>query len=247
MGEYVLRGIPASPGAAVGAVRLLDAAPSPHGDAIPAARRDVEVARARQALVDAAAELESLAETLGGEGRESEAEIVRTGVLMAADPSLLAAVSKRVLERGFPAATALIEATEEHADVIAAIDDESLAARAADVRSLGLRAARLASGRGDGPAAGDGPVVLVARELGPADVAELRPEVRGIALAAGGVAAHASIVARSLGLPMVVGLGEELLRASPGTPFVVDGSEGLAVLDPSAARHQAAEAATAAW
>lgn len=246
MSEQVLSGIPASPGTAAGAVRLLDPPPLPDGATVALAERAAERERAGEALRGAAAELEGVAGALRAENRGSEAEIVETGVLMAADPSLLEAVSKRVLELGLPAPSALIDATDEHADLIASIDDRLLASRAADVRSLGRRAARLAAAEGDRAAPSDGPVVLVARELGPADVAELRPEVRGIALADGGVTAHAAIVARSLGLPMAVAFGEELLGASPGTPLVVDGSDGLAVLHPSAVRQQAAEAAAAA-
>jgi phosphoenolpyruvate-protein phosphotransferase len=246
MTEQALRGIPASPGVAAGTVRLLDPPSASERDAVPLARRAAEAKRAMEALRAAAAELEDLAATLDREGHDSEAEIVRTGVLMAADPSLAEAISRRVLEQGVAAPAGLVETADEHADLIAAVDDQALAARADDVRSLGRRAARLAAGEWEAADATGGPLVLVARELGPADVAELHPEVRGIALAHGGVTAHAAIVARSLGLPMVVGVGEQLLDASLGTPLVVDGSEGLVVLHPSARRRQAAEAATAA-
>jgi phosphoenolpyruvate-protein kinase (PTS system EI component) len=245
MTEQVLSGIPASPGAAAGLARLLEPPPSTRSDPVPAAGRPAEADLAAGGLRHAATELEELAGRLRREGREAEAEIVETGALMATDPMLHEAVSAATLERGLTAPAALIEATDSHADLIAAVDDPMLAARADDVRSLGRRAARLASGNpGDaGPA--DGEAVLVARDLGPADVAELRPEVRGIALAAGGVTAHAAIVARSLGLPMAVGLGEELLRVAPGSSLVVDGSEGVAVLEPTAGRREAAEAAAA--
>ena len=59
--------------------------------------------------------------------------------------------------------------------------------------------------------------VLIGTDLGPAEVAELDARVTGIALAAGGVSAHAAIVARSLGIPMVIGVGDELLTAAPGS------------------------------
>src|SRR2546423_243690 len=60
--------------------------------------------------------------------------------------------------------------------------------------------------------------ILVALDLGPADVAELSPQVTGLALAGGAVTAHAAIVARSLGVPMVVNLGEELLAITEHEP-----------------------------
>jgi phosphoenolpyruvate-protein kinase (PTS system EI component) len=87
--------------------------------------------------------------------------------------------------------------------------------------------------------------VLVAHDLGPADVAELRESGQttvGIALAAGAATSHAAIMARSLGLPMVVGAGEALLAAVDGTTLVVDGDEGIAYLEPDDIREAWARA-----
>ena len=118
---------------------------------------------------------------------------------MAGDPALLHAVEKAIESGGLGAAGAILHATDEYADLIAALGDETLAARADDVRSLGRRAARLTGERAAvSPPGGD--LILVARDLGPADVAELAPALAGIALAGGAATAHAAIVARSLGI-----------------------------------------------
>ena len=103
---------------------------------------------------------------------------------MACDPALDAAVERHTTA-GRPAPEAIVRACDEHAAAIAAIGDERLAARAEDVRSLGRRAARLAGAADElsGPV-GDDAVVLVADDLGPADVAELDGAVVAIALAA---------------------------------------------------------------
>jgi phosphoenolpyruvate-protein kinase (PTS system EI component) len=74
--------------------------------------------------------------------------------------------------------------------------------------------------------------VLVAHELGPADVAELPLGVGGIALAAGAATSHAAIVARSLGVPMAVALGEELLALDDGAYVVLDGDAGVLTVEP---------------
>ncbi len=85
--------------------------------------------------------------------------------------------------------------------------------------------------------------ILVASDLGPAEVAELESGVRGIALAAGGVSAHAAIVARSLGIPMVVGVGERAARGRrPGAPSSSTARSGTVYLAPDAARVRAARA-----
>jgi phosphoenolpyruvate-protein kinase (PTS system EI component) len=66
-----------------------------------------------------------------------------------------------------------------------------------------------------------------------------------VALAAGGVMAHAAIVARSLGIPMVVGVGDAVLAAGQGAPVVVDGTSGTVALEPGADRSRQAELAAA--
>ena len=167
-------------------------------------------------------------------GRKDEADIVETGVLMAADSSLIALVDSLIMRSGLRADAALAEAADQIASDLANLGDPTLALRADDVRSLGRRAAAHAGG---GKAATVGGV-LVARSLGPADVAELSPT--GIALVGGGVTAHAAIVARSLGIPMVVALGDEALDVGDGEGVILDGDAGLLVRHPTAMRMEAA-------
>jgi phosphoenolpyruvate-protein kinase (PTS system EI component) len=234
MPEQALRGRPASPGVGAGAARLLCAVVET-GTVLPPAAREAEAARAEGALHHAGEQLDAIAADLRAAGRGDEAEIVETGSLMAADPSLVAGARARVLEEGSSAGAALIAATAGHAEALASLGDETLAARADDVVSLGRRAARIASGEQRKTPAGV-PSVLVAEDLGPADVAELDRDVVAIALAGGGVTAHAAIVARSLGLPMVVNAGPELLTLADGDQVVVNGDAGEVVVAPSAER-----------
>jgi phosphoenolpyruvate-protein kinase (PTS system EI component) len=177
---------------------------------------------------------------------------------MAGDPAL-AAELERAVRAGRPAAAALVEAAETMAAAIASLDHAGLAARADDVRSLGRRAARaadaapVAAGEPPPGPAGEAvpgsaaaePVVLVADDLGPADVAELGSGTAAVALAGGSPTAHAAIVARGLGIPMVVGLGPDVLDAAGSTLLAVDGSAGTVTLGASGARLAAARAATA--
>jgi phosphoenolpyruvate-protein kinase (PTS system EI component) len=246
MSERVLSGAPASPGLAIGRARVLShPSEDPARDPLSRGDAESEAELAWDALREAAAELERIAARLREEGRDDDAEIIETGALMAADPMLESAVAEAVAERGAGAAAALVEATEQHAAVIASLPDALLAARADDVRSLGRRAARIAGGSpADEPAANGSAFVLVADDLGPADVAEHGEQLAGIALSGGGATAHAAIVARSLGIPMTVLAGPELLQVKNGTQVVVDGAEGTVIVEPSAARAQLAGAAS---
>jgi len=247
MSERVLRGAPASPGLAAGHARVLfhpsgASARSP----VPEAELDAEAERARRALAETASELQRIGAGLRESGRADEAEIVETGALMAADPLLESAVTTAVLEQRVRASTALLDATDEHADAIAGLPDPVLAARADDVRSLGRRAARIAAGTVDETGRNGSTFILVAEDLGPADVAEHGHQMAGIALSGGAVTAHAAIVARSLGIPMTVQAGKELLEAGAGSALVVDGAEGEVVLDASPERLELAETASRA-
>ncbi|HET6506941.1 MAG TPA: putative PEP-binding protein [Baekduia sp.] len=244
-----MRGLPASPGVAIGAARVMA------GTAATARRPDHvgvegELARARGALAAAGAELAATAERLRAGGHGAEADIVDAGTLMAVDPALEQAVERHVRDGDLTAAAAIAAAAEDHAHLIASLPDPHLAARADDVRSFGRRAARLAE-RGEGGVTAGGaaapapaptaaaaatpivPMVIVADDLGPADVAELE-HAAAVALAGGGPTAHAAIVARSLGVPMVVGLGAEALAIAEGARVIVDGTTGELVVDPDA-------------
>jgi multiphosphoryl transfer protein len=232
MSERAFRGAGAAPGVAVGRAILLDHLEVPAGQTIPAASRLVELDRARTALDAAAEELESIASQLKHEGRHDEADIVETGVLMAHDPTLAARLESLVLDSGLPAPEAVRGAAEGIASELARLGDPTMALRADDVRSLGRRAAARASGVTRGGMDG----VIVARELGPADVAELATTATGVALVGGGVTAHAAIVARSLGVPMVVGLGTAVLEIEDGEEVVIDGGRGIVYRHPDAAR-----------
>ncbi|MDX6511112.1 MAG: multiphosphoryl transfer protein [Gaiellaceae bacterium] len=228
MSTLELRGLAASGGIAIGrALHWREPAGDADGDAVAA-------------LAAAAEELGRAAERLHAQGLVEEAEILDVNRLMAEDPSLVAEVER--LARELPAAEALRRATAKHADLLAALHDEVLAARATDVRQLGLRAARALGGAG--PPVPAGASVLVAHDLGPAEVAELdlgEGAIEGIALAEGAATSHAAIIARSLGIPLVVGIGEGLLGVEDGARVVLEGDEGRLLVEPSPYRLAHAE------
>src|SRR4051812_42677933 len=217
-----MRGVGASPGVAVGLAWVESAVDSRQSTGDPL-----------EALEATAARLDELAATTSG----AESEILAASALMARDPALRSAVEGR---GELPPAEALTQATDGFARQLEAIDDPVLSARAEDVRSIGRRAVSALSTVDCRPSTAD-PVVVIAPDLGPADVAELPKETVAIALAQGAVTAHAAIVARARGIPMVVGLGDEALRAVGAV--IVDGDSGELHTNPSPDRVRAAEQA----
>ena len=235
MSEHALQGVSAAPGIVAGRAVVLGTFTD--DTVIGVERRSSELERARDALSASIAALEDMARRLRETGRDPEAEIIETGVLMAKDPGLVERVESLVMGSGRSAPSAIVAAGEEVASVLASLDDPTLAERAADVRSVARRAAAHASGASVGTGG-----VLIASDLGPADVADLAAGALGAALAQGGVTAHAAIVARSLGIPMVVGLGSGVFEVKSGELVVLDADRGVLVRSPEASRLVAADA-----
>jgi phosphoenolpyruvate-protein phosphotransferase len=231
MSERELRGLAASGGVAIGHALVWH-------DAAPAAEEGDPLA----ALDAVAAELARGADRYREAGLEDEADILETNQLIVEDLSLRVEIEKLVSELG--PAESLRQAIARHAELLAALPDPMLAARATDVRQLGVRAMRALAGT-TMPSPNEGSA-LIARDLGPADVADLRLEeglVVGLALADGAATSHAAIMARAFGVPMAVGLGEDLFSIPDGETVIVDGEEGALVVAPSTSRLLSAEAA----
>jgi len=244
-GPRRLAGVGAAPGIAVApAWRYLDRAAEP----APAAVHADPAAAVRAAVDTAAAELEALAARVRETGREEEAGIFEGQALLAVSPSLVDDAVERA-EGGTPPAEAVAAAADAAAEVLAALDDELLAARAADVRDVGARIARIL--RGERLALPDAPSIAVADDLPPSVTAEIPAGLlRGIVLEGGSRTAHACILARSLGIPAVVGAAGILAALDAAGPagsvvLAVDGESGDVVIDPAAADRAAFDARAA--
>ena len=241
--DTLLQGIPASPGFADGPLRRIGGAPAvPEGDAEdPAA----EAARLDEALAQVREDLAAARDDLVDRGRADEAAIFEAQGALATDDALLGPARRAIADEHHNAARAVHDASEAVAAQYEGLDDAYLRERAADVRDVGRRVMRALLGE-TSSAAADG-AVLVTDELLPGDAATLDPDtVAGVATAHGGATGHAAIIARSLGVPTVVGLGPSLLAVPEGTPLLLDGDAGTVRVDPdpaAAERHRAQAAA----
>ncbi|MFP5071818.1 phosphoenolpyruvate--protein phosphotransferase [Pseudonocardia nantongensis] len=235
-----LIGIPASPGRAGG--RVVRVAEPPGEPATGPAPADPagEAARIEPAVELVSTRLTARAATVSGDARE----VLEATVTMVGDPALLQNAQELVTERGRPAARAVWEAANGFAATLSSMGGY-MAERARDISDVRDRiVAELLGLPAPGVADLDAPAVLVATDLAPADTAGLKP---GVALALvteqGGPTSHTAILARSLGIPAVVGCaGASTL--TDGSAVIVDGATGevgeVATLD------EAVEAAAAA-
>jgi phosphotransferase system enzyme I (PtsI) len=164
---------------------------------------------------------------------EEEAAIFDAHIEMAQDPELSSEVEERVRNLSSPEA-AVLAVGEDYAGMYAEMEDEYLRARADDVRDVVRQIAAELMGRGAGGFEDlKTPSVILARSLVPSDTARLpRGMALGFVTAEGSRTSHVSIMARSMGVPAVVGVGSALEEALDAETVAVDGGEGYAVLDP---------------
>ena len=228
-------GIGATPTIGLGTARwyrpvdVSDLGEPPDPEAVDA---DTERERFDVAQDTAANELEAEREQTCERVGDSEAKVFDAHLQFLRDPQIEAGVDE-ALDEGLPAPHAVNTAFE---GPIAQFEgmDSMMAERADDLRDIRDRLLRLLtdSARTDLGALPDDSVVL-AELLTPSDTAQLDPEaIAGIATIKGGRTAHAAIIARSLGIPAVVGVGETLDEIDDGTELVVDGEVGVVIADP---------------
>ncbi|GIW86120.1 MAG: phosphoenolpyruvate-protein phosphotransferase [Isosphaeraceae bacterium] len=233
----VLQGIPVSPGLAIGPVVAIN----PRGLSLPSLSSPTdpqrELARLDAALEGArreaeAAEREATARLGFGYG-----EILGAHARMIVDPTLRREAAARIEHEGLDAEHAVYDVLESIAGRLESLADPHLAARAADVRDIQQRIlGRL--GHTDAQASTDPngppePSVLLAHDLSPSETARLNPgRVLGFATEVGGPTSHTAIVAAGLEIPAVVGLGPFLDLARRARLAIVDGDQGIVILDP---------------
>jgi phosphotransferase system enzyme I (PtsI) len=166
-------------------------------------------------------------------GKEA-AEIFNAQKMMLDDPELIDTVKKRLESERINVEAALYETAESFASQMEAIEDEYLSARALDIRDVSSRCLRNLLGLYDSPAAGlKKPSIVVAQDLTPSDTVLLNKYlVLGFCTAQGGSTSHTAILARSLGIPAVVGAGEQVDQIHQNDTLVIDGDGGNVIINP---------------
>jgi phosphoenolpyruvate-protein phosphotransferase len=227
-----LQGLAAAPGIAIGPALVYN--PQAEGSAAAARPPAEERRRLAAAIEEADAALAAHEATLRSAEKAEEAEIFAAHRMILADPALGEAAAALIDAESVSAEHAIMAAAELQAAELEGLGDEYLSARAADLRDVAAQVRRALTGSrslGERLAA---PAVVIAHDLGPSDLMSVpRERLLGFALAAGGLTAHSSILARGLGIPAAVGLGPELLAlAADGATVALDGGSGNVMVDP---------------
>ncbi len=227
-----LQGVGASPGLAIGPAFLFqkeDLSFRTHQVSDPPA----EWVRMELTLKTASDQLNAIYEKALVETGQAQAEIFEAHQQMLSDPELVESIRTAILENKTDAETALTVTTEGYACTLEALEDEYFRARAADVRDVSRRALRILLGRQEVDVTLHQPSLVIAADLTPSDTIRLdKSMLLGFCTAEGGATSHTAILAKALGLPAVVGAGEQVMSIHAGDLVILNGNTGLIEVNP---------------
>ena len=234
MTRKVLHGVAVSAGIAIGKAFFLHRGINANSEsgAIPFFRVDTELSRLNAAIDATYCELENAQKRMDPSQKE-QIGILAAHSMICKDPKFVAAARDAVQTKQLPAEQALTEASNTIAKLFDNIDDTYFRERASDVRAIAAKIIRHLDGDGL-TSLPEEPVILLARDLTPADTLSLPPDrVLAFATEEGGRTGHTGILARSLQLPAVVGISNLEEAICDGDTIILDALRGLVLINPN--------------
>ncbi len=237
MSEIVLKGIPAAPGIAYGPSFILD-----KGEfivpkrAIAPSEIDSEIARFEEAVGHARREIDQLKAKISQDMGSAHTGIFDAHLLVLQDPALLEQVTQGIRKTKFGAEYVFFMVIKKFMEAFVQLPDEYLRERASDVSDISKRVLKhlmdesklhdLDNLQDD--------LIIVAHDLSPSDAVSMyNKKIKGFLTDIGGRTSHTAILAKSLGVPAVVGLMDSTLRINNQDDVIVDGQKGLVIVHPS--------------
>lgn len=255
-----IQGVGVSAGIAIGTVRVLAAVDhAVERRVIDDPQAEMDRFRAARDMV--VAQLKQLRDNVTAEFGENKAELFNAHWLMLQDPDYAECVEGLIAQDKANAEFAVKGAAEQFAAMFAAMDSSTMQARAADVKDVSRRVMNVLQGKRDstaqdgsvqGDAVQNGTVqngiaqngiaqngeshIIFAQDLAPSETAQFdRAKVLGLVTAKGSANSHTAILARTMGLPAITGIGDAFDPTDDGHVAVIDGASGAVFVDPDEA------------
>ncbi|MGX8699505.1 MAG: phosphoenolpyruvate--protein phosphotransferase, partial [bacterium] len=167
------------------------------------------------------------------EAGDEAATLFETHQMMLEDMDYEEAIEAGIKDSGFNAEAAVSDAGAMQAEAFAAMDDDYFKARAADVKDISTRLVGILSGAVQGGIDSAVPVVLAADDLAPSETVQLdKSKILGFVTSGGSGSSHTAILARTMGIPAIIGVGDQLKPEYEGREVIVDGGTGAVVIEP---------------
>ena len=239
MSEIVLKGIPAAPGVAYGSTFILDKQEfiiPPR--AILEKEIPIEIARFEEALIKTREEILQIQKKIADEMSAQHAQIFDAHLLVLEDRTLIEQVIKMIKKDKLSIEYVFSKVMQQYVKVFSNIQDEYLRERRSDIMDVGRRVIKNLVGESKLHELDNltEELIIVAHDLSPSDTASMyNKNIIAFATDIGGQTSHSAIMAKSLGIPAVVGLKDATLHVNNQDFVIVDGRRGLLIINPAEA------------
>lgn len=191
-----------------------------------------ELARFESAKATAIEQLGGLYEKALAEAGEEAAILFETHQMMLEDLDYVEAIQGLIESDHLNAEAAVADTGAQFAEMFATMDDSYMQARAADVKDISNRVVGILMGLVQGGIDSDVPVVLASDDLAPSETVQLdKSKILGFVTSGGSGNSHTAILARTMGIPAIIGVGTQLKEAYEGKEVFVDGQTGEVVVE----------------
>ncbi|MCI6189665.1 MAG: phosphoenolpyruvate--protein phosphotransferase [Clostridium sp.] len=196
---------------------------------------EAEKAKLQKALDDSRTQLEKIKEKALIEMGAEKAQVFEAHITLLDDPEFTGAMQNEIESNSINSMKAVKSVTDMFVSIFDAMEDAYMKERAADIKDVSKRIiSNLAGKGGEAFAITEGNTIVVAHDLTPSDTAQLdRSKVVGFITDIGGRTSHAAIMARTLEIPAVLGLGDITTSVKTGDSVIVDGLTGDVIINPS--------------
>ena len=193
---------------------------------------EAEWGRFKAAQAKAIEQLGELYEKALAEAGEEAAILFETHQMMAEDDDYVESIENLIKEDKLNAEAAVTDTAAQFADMFAQMDDAYMQARAADVKDVSGRIIGILTGVVQGGIDSDVPVVLAADDLAPSETVQLdKSKILGFITEGGSGSSHTAILARTMGIPAIIGVGKQVKAEYEGRDVIVDGGTGSIIID----------------
>lgn len=193
---------------------------------------EAEWSRFKDAQAKAIEQLGELAEKAREEAGDEAALLFETHQMMAEDMEYEEAIQAAIQENKLNAEAAVTDTAAQFAEMFASMDDPYFQARSADVKDVSGRIISALTGAVHGGIDSPVPVILAADDLAPSETVQLdKSKILGFVTEGGFGSSHTAILARTMGFPAIIGVGDQLKAEYAGKEVIIDGSTGSVTID----------------
>ncbi len=193
---------------------------------------EAEWARFKAAQEKAIEQLGELAEKARAEAGDEAAMLFETHAMMAEDLEFEESIQNMINDEKLNAESAVSDTAAQFAEMFASMDDAYFQARAADVKDVAGRILGILTGAVAGGVDSPVPVILAADDLAPSETVQLdKSKILGFITEGGSGSSHTAILARTMGIPAIIGVGDAMKPEMAGHEVIIDGSNGSILVD----------------